>query len=601
MLARVTLKTEPAPQLTLRAILTGMVLAAILAPSNIYAGLKIGFTFNMSMTSALLSYGVWHALTRVAGGRQFNILENNINQTAASSGASIAGAGLVAAVPALSMLTGYEWTFARLCVWILSVSVLGVAVALVVRRQMLELEKLPFPSGYMTGTLLKQMYARGPEALARVAALGAGALAGGLSKLGAQLLGWAAVPLPGSYAVATTSALFTAGVRRVSLANLTFAFDPSPLMVAVGAIIGLRSGISLLVGAGLAWGVLGPLALGRGWVQPGPADPSAMWFGGLVQWMLWPGVALMVSASLTALLLSWRSVARGLLTRHAAVEPDAARISNKLVWALLVVAVVFATVTQVSLFDIVLWTAVLGVALTFFLAVVAGRVTGETDITPIGAMGKVTQLFFGAIAPGGVTANLMAANVTGGAASQCADLLQDLRTGQIVGASPRAQAVAQFFGVSAGAAVGSAVYLVLVPDPSTMLLTEEWAAPAVATWKAVAEVFAHGLDAMPPHSGTALWAGVVAGAVLTVLERRLPPAAARFVPSPASIGLAMVIPASYALSMFGGAALAALLGRLAPSFSQRFLLVIAAGVVAGESLVGVGFASVDTLGGFFGG
>ena len=61
----------------------------------------------MSMTSALLSYGLWHTVTRVAGGRQFNILENNINQTAASSGASIAGAGLVAAVPALTMLTAY--------------------------------------------------------------------------------------------------------------------------------------------------------------------------------------------------------------------------------------------------------------------------------------------------------------------------------------------------------------------------------------------------------------------------------------------------------------------------------------------------------------
>ena len=143
------------PELTVRAVLTGMVLGAVLAPSNIYAGLKIGWGFNMSITAALLGYGGWHLASRTTGVRPFNVLENTINQTSASSGAMIASAGLVAAVPALTILTGYQWRFSTLVAWTFAVSLFGVAVALVLRRQMLVVEKLPFPSGVVTGVTLK--------------------------------------------------------------------------------------------------------------------------------------------------------------------------------------------------------------------------------------------------------------------------------------------------------------------------------------------------------------------------------------------------------------------------------------------------------------
>src|SRR5690606_17321381 len=126
-----------------------------------------------------------------------------------------------------------------------------------------------------------------------------------------------------------------------------------------------------------------------------------------------------------------------------------------------------------------------------------GRVSGETGITPVGPMGKVTQLAFGVIAPGNPAANLMSANVTGGAASQCADLLHDLKTGHILGATAKLQAFGQVMGSLAGAVVGSAAYLALIPDPKRQLLTAEWPAPAAAAWKAVAEVFMKGLEAMP--------------------------------------------------------------------------------------------------------
>src|SRR6185436_14439404 len=104
-------------------------------------------------------------------------------------------------------------------------------------------------------------------------------------------------------------------------------------------------------------------------------------------------------------------------------------------------------------FGMPIWQSVLAVLLSFALSVVACRVTGETDTTPIGAMGKVTQLIFGAISPGNVNVNLMSANITSGAAISSADLLTDLKSGYLLGANPRKQFIAQFCGIFIGTLV----------------------------------------------------------------------------------------------------------------------------------------------------
>jgi uncharacterized oligopeptide transporter (OPT) family protein len=221
---------------------------------------------------------------------------------------------------------------------------------------------------------------------------------------------------------------------------------------------------------------------------------------------------------------------------------------------------------------------------------VAGRVSGETNVTPVGAMGKVTQLIFGFLQPGSAAANLMSANVTGGAASQTADILHDLKSGVELGASPRQQVVAQTIGAVAGAFAGSAAYLVIVPDPRGMLGTDSWPAPAVLTWKAVAELFMRGIESTAPGTIEAMFIAGAAGIVLAVLEKLLPKKVARWIPSPASLGLGFVIPAYQGLSMFAGGILSAILGRYGKTWSERFAVVLAAGVIAGESLTGVGIA-----------
>ncbi len=598
-----------APQLTVRAVLTGMLIGALLSTCNIYSGLKIGWSFNMSIAAALVSYAFWESLHRVGVGRSWGLLENNINQTTASSAASIAGAGLVAPIPALTMLTGRALAWHWLALWTFAVSIVGVVVAIGLRRQLLIVDRLPFPAGVATAETLKEMYAKGREAAARVRMLLAGgAVAAALRLFSDHVTHIPRLALPGSLAVPKTSVLAAAGVKKITFANLGFSLDPSLMMVAIGVIIGMRAGASLLLGAIVAWGVVGPFALHAGWAHAGAHAPGAAWFGPMLEWLLWPGVAMMVTASLTSLAFSWRSIVSSLTGGRvkSAREPsgDAPAFPEERPgdqvprWVFLVgllVVLVLATAAQVGLFQIAAWTAAFGVLLTFLLAMVAGRVSGETGITPIGAMGKVTQLTFGLIAPADAAANLMAANVTGGAASQCADLLHDLKTGLLVGAAPRLQAVGQVFGVLAGALAGSAVYLILVPDPAKMLLTPEWPAPAVATWKAVAEVLMHGFASMPQGSVPAMVIAGSVGIVLSVLERKLPRDKARFIPSAASIGLAFVIPAWNSISMFLGALLALVLARRAPRFHARFILVLAAGAIAGESLAGVASAIAGIL------
>jgi len=112
------------------------------------------------------------------------------------------------------------------------------------------------------------------------------------------------------------------------------------------------------------------------------------------------------------------------------------------------------------------------------VAVGGARVTGEPDGTPAKALGPVTQLLYGVITPGNLSGNIMSANVTGGIGLHAADLLTTLKTGWMLGGSPRVQFYAQLFGVVAGALVVVPVYFVLIPSVD-LLGTERWPAPAV--------------------------------------------------------------------------------------------------------------------------
>ena len=631
----------PPPQFTLRAVLTGMVLGGLLSICNVYVGLKIGMGFPMSITAALLGYGFWSALRGVSGRRirGWGILENNISQTACSSGASVASAGLVAAVPALTLLTGQTLEWHWLALWVLSVMLVGIAVAIPLRRQMVVVAKLPFPAGVASAEMLREVHARGAEAWARLKML-----------IGAGLVG-AAVTLCASFRLLGAYAL-PFSIKGFSAGSLSIRLNPLLLPLGIGGLIGFRACCSLLIGAVLAYVVVAPPLLQGEYIRA--TEPLSLLPSGIAfpdnerragydtqrrvlecslfmteaerdellalsaaesyrtavqelyrtsqsvyscsnRWLLWPGVTLMVVAALVSLCFSWRSILAALPGgRRQVKSQDAAgetgEVPRRWFGLGLLAALILSVVLQVSFFGIVWWAAGVGVLLAFALALVAARVSGETGIGTVGPMGKVAQLAFGLIVPRNPVPNLMAANVAGGAASQCADLLDDLKCGHLLGASPRLQTLAQLCGALAGALVGSAAYLILIPNPQEMLGGEEWAAPAVATWKAVAELFAVGFEALPRGTPTAMLIAALAGVVLPTLERVAPRRLRPLTLSSVSVGLAFVYPAQLAISIFIGGLLALMLRRWFESWSARFLIALCVGVIAGQSLTGMGIA-----------
>jgi putative OPT family oligopeptide transporter len=565
-----------------------MLIGALLTPCNIYSGLKIGWSFNISIIALLLSTGFWALLQRLRISGHLGAGEANIAQTAASSSANIISGGLVAPIPALAMIAGANMPPLQLFMWVFAVSFLGIWVAWYLRASLILRAELPFPTGRATAETLLEIFDRGREAALKLRVLlSSAALAGVLKWLDT---GAFTLPRPGLGFVLPAMGKLS-GLAGISAKNLSFVFDPSPLLAGFGAIIGFRTGLSLLLGGILSWGLLGPWGLFQGFIAPGADDPDANWFATMIEWLLWPGVSLMVGSALTRFVLqgvSYRLTASR-PDGHSSGDNDGAMVIRLLGLSLASALVVIA---QVMIFDIHWFIATLAVPIAFLLATVASRVVGETGIPPIGAIGKVSQLSTGIIAPGETTANLIGANVAGGAAGQSADLLNDLKVGHIIGTLPRLQIVAQCFGVLTGSVIGSIVYLRLIPDPATMLVTEEWPAPAVATWKVVAETLYKGLGAIPLSALLAVAIGSGAGIAGAWLQHRRAP---RWMPNIPAFGLAMVIPASISITMFFGSLVGKFLERYKPDLAQRFLIAAASGLIAGESLSGVARALVGIV------
>jgi putative OPT family oligopeptide transporter len=578
----------PDKSLTIRAVTSGMLLGALLTPCNIYSGLKIGWSFNISIIALLLASAFWAMLARLNMTRHLGADEANITQTTASSSANIISGGLVAPIPALAMLSGNNMPATQLVPWVFAVSFLGIWVAWYLRASLILRYELPFPTGRATAETLLEIFNKSREATLKLRVLlSSTALAGALKWLDT---GAFTLPRPSlGFVLPATGVLAGNGI---SAKNLTFVFDPSLLLAGFGAIIGFRTGLSLLLGGVVSWGFIGPLGLSQGFILPGSDDPAASWFTSMIEWLLWPGVALMVGSALTRFVLhsiSQRSAASALAERGDDFD-DGARLTRL---AGLSVAAALVVIAQMAFFDIHWFIAMLAVPVAFILAMVASRVVGETGIPPIGAIGKVSQLTTGVVAPGETTTNLIGANVAGGAAGQSADLLNDLKVGHMIGTRPHFQIVAQFFGILTGSVIGSIVYLHLIPDPATMLVTGDWPAPAVATWKIVAETLGTEPGAMPV---SAIWAVVIGGSASIAGAWLQHYHAPRWLPNIPALGLAMVIPASISMTMFLGSLVAKLLERYQPDLAQRFVIAAASGLIAGESLTGVARAMLGIVG-----
>jgi uncharacterized oligopeptide transporter (OPT) family protein len=255
-------------------------------------------------------------------------------------------------------------------------------------------------------------------------------------------------------------------------------------------------------------------------------------------------------------------------------------------------------IIQYIAFNISWWAGIIAVAMSFVLSLVASRATGETDTTPIGAMGKVMQLLFAAIKPGQVGPNLASAGIAANSASSCADLLTDLKIGYLLGANPRRQFLAQFWGVFFGTVAIVPIWYLMVPDKATL---EKLPAPATQTWAKVAEVLTKGIDQLPASAQMAILIGAAIGVLLPCIERFVVPAKYRkFMPSATGLGLSMMLPFYNSLAFTLGAVIALIWSKVHKRTAELYTVALASGLVAGESLIAAFIAMLATASGLMG-
>jgi uncharacterized oligopeptide transporter (OPT) family protein len=313
------------------------------------------------------------------------------------------------------------------------------------------------------------------------------------------------------------------------------------------------------------------------------------------RWGVWAGTAIMVFSSLTGLGLQWRTVGRalGFFKKPAAsgaadVEAEARlaqiEVPNRWLVAGLIPITLGLCVLLWIAWKINPFLALVAVGLSFVLSLVASRATGETNITPMGAMGKVTQLLFAGLAPQNTVINLMSAGSTASAAVSCADLLTDLKSGYLLGANPRRQFLAQFFGIFFGTLVVVPAWYLLAKSPQD--LEAKFALVGAKSWKAMADLLSQGVDKLSYGAAPAIYAGAVIGILLPVIEKLLPKSR-NFLPSAMGLGLGFIVTISNSSSFLAGAVIAALWSKFGKKHAEAYQVPLASGLVAGQGLISV--------------
>ncbi|HVX12579.1 MAG TPA: OPT family oligopeptide transporter [Pirellulales bacterium] len=610
------------PQLTVRSALTGMALGAVLSLTNIYVGAKTGWTLGVGITSVILAFAMFKTLARLGLASEFTILENNAMQSIATASGYMTSP-LVSSIAAYMMVTNRVIPMWQLMTWIIVLAILGVLFAFPFKRRFINDEQQPFPEGRAAGIVMDSLHHGAAAAgllkaklLVSFAALAAVVKLLQSESITARLKIKGFQPhLPEFLDEWIYERTGTPEILGTPVTNLTLRPELDLPMLGAGGLMGIRSGVSIMLGAIINYAILAPMMIERGDIQPQPGGTIS--FREITFWSLWCGVAMMTAAALLAFFgrprILWTAVAnlaRGVRRGGSEQRADVlGHIELPLTVSIVGVPLIGVAVAIMahSFFGIAYWLSVVALALVFFFCLIAINSTALTSITPISAMGKLTQLTFGVFAPGDKTVNLMTAGITGEVASHAANLLQDIKPGYMLGAKPRQQAIGHVLGIFAGAALSIPVFylvfLQLKPDQlwaaeldAPYRMDSKYPMPSATVWKAVADVLAEGIDTIRPSARYAALAGILIGLVLEawrlVTHNRFPL-------SPIAIGLGFLIHFHTCLSMFTGALLFWLAGKIfrgGSSINEAIVQnqePICAGLIAGGSLMGILVAVAD--------
>ncbi|HEV2363354.1 MAG TPA: OPT family oligopeptide transporter [Caulobacteraceae bacterium] len=572
-------------ELTWQSIFAAVIVACIMGAAYPYMVLKLGFGPNVSIVSAFFGFLILSVIAR----KDYDRWQNNIVQTCGTSAAMTAFmCGVLAAFDMLRANHVVRFTInptpLQTFFWLSSASLLGVLLAVPMRRHFIVDEKLPFPDGMAAGETL--MVLDPPRGLPRhdpaVVTARRAALIMGLALLASGLVmilrsdarifdilpeGWD----PGTLALGTAAAGFT-------LATMGVGFGYSLLNLGTGFLISYRINIWMLVGTIVGW-VVAPLLLTRyGIVHNQPKRLEVL------LWVMWPGLGMIVGGGLTAMAVRWRLLVQAFRTLNTSAIAGDEFPLRWVIGGVVVLASAFC-IFQRLFFGLPIWLSAIAVVLAIPLMLVGLRALGETNWGPIGSLSNLAQTLFAGLSPGNPAAIILGGAATGTIAVTSEGLIQDYRAGHMIGSTPRSMTIAQLIGAPIGAAVLAVAYPALVKTYGLIGEHARLAAPGARVTAGFTQILATGGAGLPPSALWALLGAFVLGVILAVLEQR--PAWRRWVPSPLGFPIGMLLPFSTVAGMFLGGSIGTVWQRRHPASAAKYLVALASGLIAGEAMVAI--------------
>ncbi|HUU98316.1 MAG TPA: OPT family oligopeptide transporter [Phycisphaerae bacterium] len=606
------------PQMTVRAVVMGFLLGGLLSITNLYVGAKAGWSLGVAITAVILAYVFFKALASVGLGRNYHVLESNILQSIACNAGYMNGP-LIASMAAYMIITDTVIPWWQMIMWLIGLSVLGVLFAFPLKRRFINQEQMPFPEGRAAGVVMDTLHAEEsgksvlPAKLLVIFSTIAGVLRfgqwhllhGWLEKIRLGFLGVPELLDDWYYRLAEKYAWWIPNILGTPLRELTIRPELDIAMIGAGGLMGIRTGVSLLVGALVNYCILAPIMIGRGDIATTIDDAGLLHVGfrAITKWSLWCGVAMMTTASVYAFFAKpqmFISAFKGLTRGKKRAEDCLKHIELPLSVSLIGVPIVGAYVVYIAhwFFGVEYWLGAVAIPMVFIFALIGVNSTALTSITPTGPLGKITQLVYGGLAPGNITTNIATAGISAEVAGSASNLIQNIKPGYMLGGKPRLQAVGHVIGAFSGAIFSVAIFypLFLRGNPAG-LISEQYPYPAATVWKAVAEMLTKGLSELPT---TALWAAGI-GAALGIVFEIIRAASKNKLPlSAVGLGLAFVIPFQICLAMFFGSFVFWVIGTIWPKPEQRMNEIyvqnqesICAGLIAGAALIGVGVMALE--------
>ncbi|KAI8811822.1 OPT oligopeptide transporter protein-domain-containing protein [Cladochytrium replicatum] len=634
-------------EFTWRSAIVGSLLGCVVAASNFYLGFKVGWTFGASIFAAVFTFGILKPLSRLLplalGGRYFGPRENVTAQTAASTSGGLS-VGMITAIPALYRLglmsDDVMDDILRLTMWTICASSYGMFFAVPLRKLFVVKVDLPFPTPRATATTIKILHSTASGEKNAMASVKLMLCAFSLSTATSLISYWVYI-FEKVHVVYWVGKAVGSAYLQTADATWGWFFAPNFAFYGAGFITPPNILLSFLLGSVVAFGIGGPTMLNSGylvsalgWGKSGNGSAQSWWF--------WPGIALMLFTAFAELAVNWRLLATaggGVIRQFiSSIQTAAKRLRRRgrgessealvvdgtvsddetstaaknkeiiddpvppelqiptLWWTSgLLVSIVLTCFVMGFFFGIPVYQSLLSIVFAFLLSLVGIIAAGQTDINPISTLAKVVQVTFAKMPANSLEdlqrADLLCAAVTSSAANQSVDMIADLKTGHLVGASPRSQFLAQLVGTGF-AIVTNVLFFVLFAKAYPCIVkveeTCEFGLSPILGWQNVTLLLTKSTFIPPSSVYTAIVCAVVSVVYVFVKTYYIPEKLHYLLPNLNAIGLGFIVPQpSTPLAMVMAMVGSQVWKRIHPKSHESFHVAVASGAIAGVGITAV--------------